>query len=100
MAEIDWVHHDSVTYGNGFAVKTDVDFENCTGKITAVKIKTNADRIRGMSDEKLADYLGGLVANDCYACPLKDPCNHGERDCNDVWTEWLKKEEEDHEHTD
>ena len=55
-----------------------------------IKPKTNADHIRSMSDEELADYLGGLVALDCYACPLK-PCDY-EKECEKVWLDWLRKE--------
>ena len=51
--------------------------------------QTNADRIRGMSDEELAEtYAGG--------CPNGDRLNcgkyylHGGRDCFNCWLDWLK----------
>lgn len=53
------------------------------------KVPTNADRIRGMTDEELAEtYAGG--------CPNGDRLNcgkyylHGGRDCFNCWLNWLK----------
>lgn len=53
------------------------------------KVPTNADRIRGMTDEELAEtYAGG--------CPNEDRLNcgkyylHGGRDCFNCWLDWLK----------
>ena len=45
---------------------------------------TNADRIRAMSDEELADRL------DCPYCMEPDLCN-SEQHCNDCILEWLKE---------
>ena len=47
---------------------------------------TNADRIRAMTDEELAEYLSGIAE-----------CNRGCRlDCGDscigAWLDWLKSE--------
>ena len=51
--------------------------------------KTNADRVRRMTDEELAEtYAGG--------CPNGDRLNcgkhylHGGRDCFNCWLDWLK----------
>jgi len=55
---------------------------------------TNADRIRSMTDEELAEYLCAMPALDCYICQRKEPCNHGERECEEVWLEWLKSDSE------
>ena len=91
MAElVDWLHHESVTYGNGFAIKSETDFANCTGKITAVKIKTNADRIRSMTDEELAKAWWKYM--DCGECPVGLGCNMTERDCEHWVLDWLKKD--------
>lgn len=53
------------------------------------QIPSNADRIRAMSDEELAEtYAGG--------CPNGDRLNcgkyylHGGRDCFNCWLDWLK----------
>lgn len=56
--------------------------------------KTNADRIRAMTDEELAMLLEGCV------CP-KTPCPDIDRDtptdkkrCTECWLDWLKQEVE------
>lgn len=52
--------------------------------------QTNADRIRSMSDEELAEYLDG-VCHDLWQMFVKDP--------RKMWLDWLKQEVKD-EHTD
>ena len=55
---------------------------------------TNADRIRNMTDEELADFLDTDVMNcvsvalhdDSYECP-DDPCK-----CTECWLRWLREE--------
>lgn len=89
MTEIDYVHHDSVTYGNGFAIKSEVDFANGTGKIIAVRVKTNADRIRSMSDEELADFIGHKPTIEW--CSADKDCTWDD-DCKDCVLVWLRKE--------
>lgn len=61
------------------------------------KHATNADRIRAMSDEELAEtYAGG--------CPNEDRLNcgkyylHGGRDCFNCWLNWLKAPVEEGKH--
>lgn len=50
--------------------------------------KTNADRIRAMSDEELAV----LFADDERACPPKHPhCSKYVDKCNGCWLEWLRQ---------
>lgn len=46
--------------------------------------KTNADRIRAMSDEELVDWICGI-------CPTSVPfdCDHG---CKICWLDWLQQE--------
>lgn len=48
---------------------------------------TNADRIRAMSDEELAEYLDG-VCHDLWQMFVKDP--------QKMWLDWLRQEA-DHE---
>jgi hypothetical protein len=55
--------------------------------------KTNADRIRAMSDEELAEVLGKLVH--CGGCPMRDNCKMDNLPCNNVLLEWLKQPAED-----
>lgn len=55
---------------------------------TDPEIITNADRIRAMSDEELAEYLCGLTY--CCECEHRDTCN-GE----DGYLKWLRQPAED-----
>lgn len=48
--------------------------------------QTNADRIRNMSDEELADFL------DDVGIPPCDCCCHNE--CESCWKDWLQSEAE------
>lgn len=51
--------------------------------------KTNADRIRSMTDEEL-----GKLLNEFGHCPLsriEDECRSFDR-CRDCWIDWLKEE--------
>ena len=64
------------------------------------KPQTNADRIRAMSDEELAETLRSLT--DCVRCFAWDkdecdiwqqrPCYTGEIPCKEMWNRWLQKE--------
>jgi len=61
---------------------------------------TNADRIRSMTDEELAETLRALT--DCVRCFAWDkdecdvwqqrPCYTGEIPCKEMWIRWLGKE--------
>lgn len=52
---------------------------------------TNADRIRGMSDEELAHLLHD---HSCSLCPLNYKCDGrvevGRKKCKEYWLRWLK----------
>lgn len=51
------------------------------------KPASNADRIRAMSDEELAEFLAnGIPHGDCCDCWL-DSCT----DCKSDWLKWLKQ---------
>ena len=59
--------------------------------------QTNADRIRAMSDEELAEFLAEeRTAPSCTAKCHKDYEIYGELRtfCSDCWFEWLKQEAE------
>lgn len=45
---------------------------------------TNADRIRSMSDEELAELLCSMTY--CYECSYKNACTH-----DDGYLDWLKQ---------
>ena len=66
-------------------------FDDSGGKhiadLCSKRITTNADRIRSMSDEELAELVGKYVY--CGLCPLKHRCVAGE--CNKTVMEWLKQ---------
>ena len=56
--------------------------------------KTNADRIRAMSDEELAEWIWG-VACPGFPATCFGSCPEGqEKSCSECWLEWLKKEVE------
>ena len=48
---------------------------------------TNADRIRSMTDEKLADFLAGIEHDTCCA-----PTYLGNGTYIENWLDWLKQE--------
>ena len=54
---------------------------------------TNADRIRTMTDEELADWLKSIRYS--WTCVPKDNgnrCSVFKDDCNACWLDWLKQE--------
>lgn len=55
------------------------------------KPKTNADRIRAMSDEELAKFLTYLTG---ICPPGKCPRDDGMCSANNCWLEWLRSEAE------
>lgn len=57
--------------------------------------QTNADRIRNMSDEELAEFMSENTS--CYYCGVrcKDrPKSPTESSCNFRWLEWIQSEAE------
>lgn len=53
------------------------------------KPKTNADRIREMSDKELAEKVS--VMTFCVACPVTGcDANIGLDQCKDAWLAWLR----------
>lgn len=69
---------------------------------------TNADRIRAMSDEELADFLGKITPINCDCCVYMRPChleydeetvNYAEKyNCKDGFMQWLQQPAEEEEH--
>jgi hypothetical protein len=51
--------------------------------------KTNADRIRDMSDEELVDWLLPYLC--CSGCPMQDYCSTNDLPCEKVILEWLQQ---------
>lgn len=60
----------------------------------AKKLRTNADRIRAMTDEELAGKLSAYST--CMECILLEKCNRmiatKQLTCKDMWLDWLKQE--------
>lgn len=73
-------------------------YEECNCKILEVslaivpEIKTNADRIRAMTDEELAELLSGMcrIASDCDKCPMNEICPGGYVEFHE-WNRWMKQ---------
>lgn len=53
------------------------------------KPMTNADRIRSMTDEELAEFLETVNSCSCSFAMGKSPCDADGCPC---WIEWLKEE--------
>ena len=70
-------------------------YEECNCKIVEVSLtivpeaKTNADRIRAMSDEELAQFLN------TRGCPSENHSNCFEMSCKHCWEKWLKQPAEE-----
>ena len=52
-------------------------------------VKTNADRIRAMSDEELVGAIFCTV--ECSCCPVSEVCKSKKGACTDKILEWLKQ---------
>ena len=53
--------------------------------------KTNADRIRAMSDEELAKWLSNKT--ECQYCSVRSEwCTESEASCRTNWLDWLRQE--------
>lgn len=50
-----------------------------------VKPKTNSDRIRAMTDEELAEYLGYI-----HYCPAPYLTCDPTKECKECWVTWLR----------
>jgi len=87
-------HVEVKPFGNG------IDVCPVCGKPSTIgKPITNADRIRAMTDEELAEFLqknrGGCRAltTESYVCDFYTDDLH--TDCNACWLDWLKQEVDD-----
>lgn len=52
---------------------------------------TNADRIRNMTDEEMAEYLGNI-----HYCPAPYPTCDPTKECKECWLNWLKAPADEH----
>lgn len=62
----------------------------CGAEMRVGSDMTNADRIRSMTDEELADWFGDMIYPECVCCPADNVgwC----KDCKTKWLDWLKEE--------
>lgn len=72
-----------------FTTEQSISF--CVGKKCPDRKESNADRIRGMTDEELADWLG-VYCNGQTAQEVGKPCVSDMGSCEECWLEWLKQE--------
>ena len=68
--------------------------ECCTAWKDKDEPKTNADRIRSMTDEELAELFAD---NNCGYCRIPDFCfaKGCQINCEDAWLDWLREEAEE-----
>lgn len=79
-------HIDAKPFGNG------LDVCPVCGKPTTIgKPQTNADRIRAMTDEELAEWIGKIQYDTAYFCAGEDKQKYP---YPDGWLDWLKQEAE------
>lgn len=64
--------------------------------ITESKPKTNADRIRNMSDEELAEFLDDVEGRGISYQYANLPCDccYEKTECSKCWKEWLQSKAE------
>lgn len=72
-----------------------VMLKSCPAFSQIPKPPTNADRIRSMTDEELAEWIAKI--SDCGECEV---CSHvkcmaSEESCACAWRDWLKQEVSD-----
>lgn len=58
--------------------------------------ETNADRIRAMTDEELAEFLE-KVSDGCDSCPMLKECTYSDEEISEkqIRLKWLKQEVEE-----
>lgn len=61
----------------------------CKHKVEEKK-QTNADRIRNMTDEELAEYFYDICDCDHADVPCREYC--GKMPCKDAFLKWMKQE--------
>lgn len=85
----------SIGYSS-YSLKTVLGFIDEYFEIVESKEQTNANRIRNMSDEELAEFLD-IVGEDGISSQYADiPCDCccEKTECSKCWKEWLQSEAE------
>ena len=70
--------------------KMEIYLAAVTGVLEATGNATNADRIRAMTNEELAEFMDCYCVSASWECP-----RHHEIKCHECWLEWLKQEVSD-----
>ena len=70
-------------YSEGGKFKAYCDMEHCDNIAP-----TNADRIRAMTDEEMAEFCAGLG---CHPGASRETCK-GVNQCQACWLDWLRQE--------
>ena len=52
------------------------------------QVPSNADKIRAMNDEELADLINREVS---YCAPTSGDCENTPNDCKACWLDWLQQ---------
>lgn len=84
----------SIGYSS-YSLKTVLGFIDEYFEIVESKEQTNAERIRNMSDEELAEFMSENTS--CYYCKVQcedRPNSPTESSCNFRWLDWLQSEAE------
>ena len=91
---IEWLKNIKEKYIHGgddfydYQRRTAIDYAMSVLENIEQKPKTNADLIRAMSDEELAE----LLSDDERACPPRHRnCRKHITECGGCWLEWLKQ---------
>ena len=85
-----WLYH-MVTYNPTAPCSECLDYD----KWQTAK-RTNADRIRSMTDEELAEWIAEYT--DCLCGIHKPGCSKTKGTCVATWLDWLKQEVDDGNH--
>lgn len=56
---------------------------------------TNADKIRAMTDEELAEWFCDNVSCGCACLAICKDCGRDDKSCTQAWLDWLKQEAAD-----
>ena len=69
--------------------------ESCDGceSYHSIRKRTNADRIRAMTDEELAEFITGAAYDFVERPGMCDVCDTATvQHCENCWLDWLKQE--------
>ena len=74
-------------YAEGGKYTAFCEMENCVGRKTS-----NADRIRSMREEELAEFLTSIRGELICRFAENEECIDPDKPCELCWLEWLKEE--------